>query len=83
MGEWMYRSTYFLTSVLVGGEWSASHPGRFTSAEKAPGNHWVGGWMGPRTSLSDMEGRKCLTLPGLELRILGSADRSQSLYGLS
>jgi hypothetical protein len=29
----MYRSTFFLTSALVGGEWSTSRPGRFT-----PGN---------------------------------------------
>jgi hypothetical protein len=26
----------FLTSVLFGGKWSASRPGRFT-----PGTHWV------------------------------------------
>jgi hypothetical protein len=38
----------FLTSALVGGEWSASRPGRFT-----PGTHWLGGWMGPRADLDD------------------------------
>jgi hypothetical protein len=27
---------HFLTSALVGGEWSASRPGRFTSGERAP-----------------------------------------------
>jgi hypothetical protein len=27
----------FLTSVLIGGEWSASSPGRFTPGEKVPG----------------------------------------------
>jgi hypothetical protein len=32
-----------LTSVLDGSEWSASCPGRFTSREKAPVTHWVGG----------------------------------------
>jgi hypothetical protein len=26
----MYKSTFFLTSVRGGGEWSASRPGRFT-----------------------------------------------------
>jgi hypothetical protein len=26
----------FLTSVLAGGEWSASCPGRYTPVEKAP-----------------------------------------------
>jgi hypothetical protein len=37
-----------LTSALEGGEWSASRPGRFTSRERAPGTHWIGGWVGPR-----------------------------------
>jgi hypothetical protein len=35
-----------LTSVLDGGEWSVSHPGRFTPRERAPGSHWIGGWVG-------------------------------------
>jgi len=34
-GEWRYSSTHSLTSGLDGGEWSASHPGRFTP-EKEP-----------------------------------------------
>jgi hypothetical protein len=51
----------FLTSVLVGGEWSASRPGRLTPAERAPDTHWIGGWVGPRTDQDDMEKRKpCL-----------------------
>jgi hypothetical protein len=33
----------FLTSALVGGEWSASRPGRFTPGVIAPGIHWIGG----------------------------------------
>jgi hypothetical protein len=41
----------FLTSALAGGEWSASRPGRSTSGEKAPGTHWIGGWVGPRAGL--------------------------------
>jgi hypothetical protein len=72
-----------LTSALVGGEWSASRPGRFTPGERAPGTHWIGGWVGPRTGLDDVERRKFLTLPGLELRPLGRPARSQSLYRLS
>jgi len=40
-----------LTSSLVGGEWSASRPGHFTPRERAPGTHWIGGWMGPRAGL--------------------------------
>jgi hypothetical protein len=35
--------------------------------ERAPGTHWIGGWVGPRAGLDDMEKRKFLTLPGLEL----------------
>jgi hypothetical protein len=41
----------FLNSVLDGGEWSASHLGRFIPRERAPGSHWIGGWVGPRASL--------------------------------
>jgi hypothetical protein len=40
----------FLTSALVGGEWLASRPGRFT-----PGTHCIGGWVDPRAGLDDME----------------------------
>jgi hypothetical protein len=40
----------FLTLALYGDEWSLSRPGRFT-----PGTHWIGGWVGPRASLNDME----------------------------
>jgi hypothetical protein len=57
----------FLTSALVGGEWSVSRPGRFTPEERAPGIHWIGGWVGSRAGLDDMEKRKFLPLPGLEL----------------
>jgi hypothetical protein len=51
MGEWRYSSTHSLTSALDGGEWSASHPGRFTPRERAPGTHWIGGWVSPRAVL--------------------------------
>jgi hypothetical protein len=40
-----------LTSALHGGEWSASHSGRFTPRERAPDTHWIGGWVGPRAGL--------------------------------
>jgi hypothetical protein len=51
LGEWRYSSTHSLTSALDGGEWSASRPGRFTPRERAPGSHWLGGWVGPRAVL--------------------------------
>jgi hypothetical protein len=38
--------------------------------------------VGPRTGLDDVEKRKILPSPGLELRLLGRPARSQSLYRL-
>jgi len=32
-----------LTSALDGDEWSVSRTGRFTTWERAPGTHWIGG----------------------------------------
>jgi hypothetical protein len=72
----------FMTSALVGGEWSASRPGRFITGERASDTQWIGGWVGPRAGL-DVEKRKFLTLPGLELRLLSRPALSQSLYRLS
>jgi hypothetical protein len=71
-----------LTSTLVGGEWSVSRPRRITSRERAPGTHLIGGWVGPRAGLDDVEMRKFLILPGLELRSLGFPVHSQSLSRL-
>jgi hypothetical protein len=45
----------FLTSALVGGEWSTSSQGRFNPRERAPGTHLIGGWVGPRAGLDDIE----------------------------
>jgi hypothetical protein len=61
----------FLTSALVGGEWSTSRPGRFT-----PSTHWRGGWVDLRAGLDDLEKRQFLTPPGLELRLLSRPARS-------
>jgi hypothetical protein len=47
LGEWRYSFTHSLTSALDAGEWSASCPGCFTPSERAPGTHWIGGWVGP------------------------------------
>jgi hypothetical protein len=41
----------FLTSAVDGAEWSASCPDRFTPGERAPGTHWIGGWVGPGAGL--------------------------------
>jgi hypothetical protein len=52
----------FLTSVLVGGEWSASRPYRFTSGERTLGTHSIGNWVGPRAGLDELVNKKFLIL---------------------
>jgi len=47
----------FLTSVLDGGEWSASCPSCFIPW-RIPGTHMTGGWVGPRPSLNEVVKRK-------------------------
>jgi hypothetical protein len=58
LGEWMLSSTHSLTSILDGGEWSASHFGLFTPQGKIPGTHWIGGRVGPRAGLDTVSKRK-------------------------
>jgi hypothetical protein len=48
----------FLTSAIDGGEWSVSHPCPFTPRERAPGTHWIGGWVGSRAGLDAVVTRK-------------------------
>jgi hypothetical protein len=55
---WRYSCTHYLTSALDGGEWSALRPCRFTPTERAPGTHWIGGWVGPRAVLDAVVKRK-------------------------
>jgi hypothetical protein len=50
--------------------------------ERAPGTHWVGGWVGPRAGLDNVEKRKLLTLPRLEHQPLSCPAHSQLLYQL-
>jgi hypothetical protein len=64
----MYSSTHSLTSALDGGEWSALRLHRFTSRERAPGTHWIGGWVGPRTVLDAVVNR-IITSPLRESRL--------------
>jgi hypothetical protein len=51
----------FLTWALAGGEC----PGRFTPEERAPGTHWIGGWVDSISGLDNVEKRKFLIPPGL------------------
>jgi hypothetical protein len=52
----------------------------FTPRPPYPGAHRIGGWVGPRAGLDDVERRNWFGLPGLELQTLGHAAHSQSLY---
>jgi hypothetical protein len=79
MGEWMIH--IFLTSALVGGEWSSWRTGRFTPGGIALSTHLIG-WVVPGAGLDAVEKKQFLTLTGLELRSLGRSARSQSLFGL-
>jgi len=56
--KWSYSSTHSLTSALDGGVWSASRSGSFAPRGRAPGTHWIGGWVGPRTVLDAVVKRK-------------------------
>jgi hypothetical protein len=69
-----------LTSALVGGEWSASYPSRFTLEERASVTYGIGGWVDPRTGLDDVEKRRSLTIPGLEFQPLSRPTHSPSLH---
>jgi hypothetical protein len=58
-------------------------PAALSLWELAYGTHWIWGWVGASTGLSDAEGRKILALPGLKLRPLGRPVRShdeQAVY---
>jgi hypothetical protein len=51
-----------LTLALDEGEWSASCSCRFTPRERAPGSHWIGGWMSLRIGLNGVGNRKSCTI---------------------
>jgi hypothetical protein len=52
----------FFSSALAGGELSASRTGRFNHGERAPGTHWIGGWVSPTTGIDDVEKNRTGTL---------------------
>jgi hypothetical protein len=70
-----YGGVDVLTSALAGGEWSASCPGHFSPGERAPGTHWIGGWVDDLEKILDPTGTRTPTTPG-------APARSQSLHRL-
>jgi hypothetical protein len=73
----------FLISALVAAEWLASRPQQLYPREIALGTLWIREWVGPIIGLDDVGRRRTLSLPGLEVRTVGSPKRSPSLYRLS
>jgi hypothetical protein len=83
----------FLTSALVGGEWSASRPCHFTPGERGPGTHCVGRSgrhgevkildpTGIRTATSQSSNPYPVAIPNTFLRLLLlSRTHSNSLWG--
>jgi hypothetical protein len=67
----------FLTSALVGGELSASHPNCFITGERSPSTQRTRTWVGPRTSLDDVEGRKILSLLWLKRTVQTKNEESK------
>jgi hypothetical protein len=59
-----------LTWTLDGGEWSASRAGRFTPRESESGIQWIGGWVGPRASLEEVEKTKLYAFAGNQFPIV-------------
>jgi hypothetical protein len=78
MGKWMYRPTFSWPPHWLGVSGQFHAPGSFNPGERAPGTHWIDGWMDRRAGLDDMKW-KFLTLQGLELRPLGRPASSQFL----
>jgi hypothetical protein len=71
----------FLTSILDGGKWPPSLPGRFIAMEKSVFTHWIRGLGGPHSRSGHCGTNKNL-FPCLE-RSPGRPDRSSSLDRLS
>jgi hypothetical protein len=71
-GEGKYSFYSFTTSALDVGEWSA---------ERTPGTHCTGSWVGPRAGMDTEVSIKILShLLGIEPRSPGRPARSQTLF---
>jgi hypothetical protein len=72
----------FLISVPLEVSGQLGAPAALVPETENPSTHGIGGWVGPRAGLHDMEKRKILIVQGLELRLLGHPAHNQSLYRL-
>jgi hypothetical protein len=59
-----------ILDICIGGEWSASRSGLFTSREGACGMHWIRGCMNPRASLDVVAEKNPWPLSGMEPQFL-------------
>jgi hypothetical protein len=57
-------------------------PAALPPGKEPPRTHWIGGCVGPRAYLDDVEKIKFFNLPGLELRPFALPGRNQSLSRL-
>jgi hypothetical protein len=55
MGEWMYRSTFYRPRHYLEVSGHLQVPAVSSPGERAPGTHWIGGWVDPRAGLDDLE----------------------------
>jgi hypothetical protein len=65
-----------MTTAVGGASGQFQAPVVLPSGVRAPGIHWMGGLVDFGAGLDDVEKRKFLTLPGLELRHLGRPGRN-------
>jgi hypothetical protein len=62
MREWRFSSTIlYLNTRMI---WVVNFTPRplYIPEERAPGTHWIGGWVGPKSGLDDVEKRKAFLL---------------------
>jgi hypothetical protein len=75
-----YSAYSFLTSALQGIS-GQRHGLPHLTQKKAPGTHWVRGWLGSTASLKTKTRKEIvLPLPGIETRSPGRPVRSDTLY---
>jgi hypothetical protein len=81
-GERMYSSYSFTTSAQDGMSGQLLAPASlYPRGKDPPGNHWIGGWVGPGIGLdTDARGKILLPLPGVEPRSPGRPVRIQTQF---